>query len=57
MATDTSQQGVVQTDPANEVSSAIGLGFCGGGAGSNTAIADVKNGKLLRLRPLPLIGV
>src|ERR1039457_1103005 len=54
MATDNTQQGVTRTDPTNEVSSVVGLGFCGGGAGSNTAIADVKDGKLLRLRPLPL---
>ena len=37
---------------AEEKSYVIGLGFCGGGAGSNTSIADVKNGKLLRIRPL-----
>ena len=51
MATDSKQHGV---DPHDEVSTVVGLGFCGGGAGSNTAIADVKDGKLLRLRPLPL---
>ena len=54
MATDNKQPGVGQVDPQNEVSSVVGLGFCGPGAGSNTAIADVKDGKLLRLRPLPL---
>ena len=54
MATDSKQQGEGQVDPHNEVSSVIGLGFCGGGAGSNTSIADVKDGKFLRLRPLPL---
>ena len=54
MATDNKQPGVGQADPHNEVSSVVGLGFCGPGAGSNTAIVDVKDGKLLRLRPLPL---
>ena len=37
---------------AEEKSYVIGIGYCGGGAGSNTSIADVKNGKLLRIRPL-----
>ena len=32
----------------------VGLGFCGPGAGSNTSVADVKDGKLVRLRPLHL---
>jgi len=29
-----------------------GLGFCGFGAGSNTAEVDVKDGKILRIRPM-----
>ncbi|NTU89193.1 MAG: molybdopterin-dependent oxidoreductase, partial [Actinobacteria bacterium] len=29
-----------------------GLGFCGGGCGSNTCEVDVKDGKILRIRPL-----
>ena len=37
---------------AEETSSVIGLGYCGPGAGSNTSIADVKNGRLVRIRPL-----
>ena len=32
----------------------VGLGFCGPGAGANTSVADVKDGKLVRLRPLHL---
>jgi anaerobic selenocysteine-containing dehydrogenase len=35
-----------------ERSVVIGIGYCGPGAGSNTSVADVKNGKLLRIRPL-----
>ena len=38
---------------AKEVqSNVIGLGFCGPGAGSNTSVADIKDGKIVRLRPL-----
>src|SRR5690554_925812 len=29
-----------------------GLGFCGFGAGANTAEVDVKDGKVLRIRPM-----
>src|SRR4030066_2033336 len=36
----------------NEKSFIVGLGFCGPGAGSNTSVADIKNGKIVRLRPL-----
>jgi len=31
---------------------AIGLGFCSFGQGSNAAFTDVKNGKIVRIRPL-----
>ena len=30
----------------------IGLGFCAGVAGANTSIADVRDGKIIRIRPL-----
>ena len=36
----------------DEQSSVVGLGFCGPGAGSNTSVAEVKNGRIVRLRPL-----
>ena len=36
----------------NEKSTVLAIGWCGSGAGSNTSIADVKNGKILRIRPL-----
>ena len=39
-------------DSATEESSVIGLGFCGPSAGSNTGIAETKDGKIVRLRPL-----
>src|ERR1039457_3040038 len=39
-------------DGATEESSVIGLGFCGPSAGSNTGIAETKDGKIVRLRPL-----
>jgi molybdopterin guanine dinucleotide-containing S/N-oxide reductase-like protein len=35
-----------------EQSSVIGLGFCGPGAGSNTSVTEIKNGKIVRIRPL-----
>jgi len=36
----------------SEKSSVLAVGWCGGGAGSNASVADVKNGKILRIRPL-----
>jgi anaerobic selenocysteine-containing dehydrogenase len=43
---------IPENKTAEENSSVVGLGFCGPSAGSNTSIADVKDGKLIRLRPL-----
>ena len=40
------------TDSEDVKSSVICLGFCGGGAGSNTSIADVRDGRIVRVRPL-----
>jgi len=41
---------------AGEEQSVVGLGFCGPGAGANTSLAYVKDGKLVRLRPLSLVS-
>ena len=41
-----------ETNTNEEKSVVIGIGFCGGGAGSNTSVADIKNGKIVRIRPL-----
>jgi anaerobic selenocysteine-containing dehydrogenase len=37
---------------AGEQQNVVGLGFCGPSAGSNTSVAEAKDGKLIRLRPL-----
>ena len=41
----------LKTD-AGEQQNVVGLGFCGPSAGSNTSVAEAKDGKLIRLRPL-----
>ena len=41
-----------QVNKETEKSSVVAIGWCGAGAGSNTSVADVKNGKLTRIRPL-----
>jgi anaerobic selenocysteine-containing dehydrogenase len=37
---------------AEETASVVGLGFCGPSAGANSSVAEVKDGKIVRLRPL-----
>ena len=37
---------------ASETQTIVGLGFCGPGAGANTSVAEVRDGRLVRLRPL-----
>ena len=39
-------------DAKGERTIPIGLGFCSFGQGSNAAVTDIKNGKILRIRPL-----
>jgi molybdopterin guanine dinucleotide-containing S/N-oxide reductase-like protein len=39
-------------ETSEEKSYTVGLGFCAHGADSNSSVADVKNGKIVRIRPL-----
>ena len=41
-----------QKNNANEKSLPIGVGFIGHFADSGTSVADVSNGKMVRIRPL-----
>ncbi len=46
-----SEDNAFKTD-AGEQQNVVGLGFCGPSAGSNTSVAEAKDGRLIRLRPL-----
>ena len=40
------------TEAREEQSLPIGLGFCSFGVDGNSSVVDVKNGKIIRIRPL-----
>ena len=47
-----SPQNQIQNQQPEEKTVAKGIGFCSFGTGGNAALVDVKNGKMLRIRPL-----
>ena len=49
---DKSNKEQIGKENKDEKSCILAIGYCGGGAGSNISIADVKNGKIVRIRPL-----
>ena len=46
------EKGKLRKEADGEEAFVIGLGFCGCFLGANAAVTDVKDGKIIRIRPL-----